>query len=118
MWSGGGRTGEVPEAVEFDIAPPKERGVGPIRGHDLGLQANLGNRQAVPRRVEQNRGSPARGKRLQERGVNIELGRIAVKGRADRLCPGSIGMAIERAAAGVELVNRDVLPANPNIFYA
>ena len=35
-----------------------------------------------------------------------ELGRIAVRRRADRR-PGSIGMAKERAALGIELVDRD-----------
>src|SRR5262249_52634576 len=105
MWSGGGRAEEVREAIGLDIAP-EERGVGPIRGHDPGLHANLRDRQAVARRVEDDRCGSGRGKRLQERGENAELGRVAVKRRANRFGSGGIGVAIERAALGVELVDR------------
>ena len=117
MWSCSGRTEKIRKAVGLNIhLGAEERGVGPIRGHDLGLQANLPGRQAIARRVEDDRGRTGRGEGLQERGRNAELGRVAVRRRADRCRAGGIGMAIECAALGVELVDRDVTSTKPYVL--
>ena len=46
-------------------------------------------------------------KKQHERGGDTELGRVAVKRRANRRGSCSMGTAIERAALGIELVDRD-----------
>src|SRR5262249_50839885 len=55
-------------------------------------------------------------RRAPEAGGNAKLGSIAVKRRADGHRPGGIGMAVERAAAGVEPVDGDTTSAKSNIL--
>ena len=105
MRGGGGGAEEVVAVgvgLTKRVAVAEERRHAAIRPGEAGLLPYLGC-DPVAGRIEQDRGAAGRGEVLDLRRRNAKGRRVAPEGRSDAGRPGRIGVAVIRAAVGIEV---------------